>query len=118
MSRSVSLGDVAAHVLATPLEQQDAPPILAKRTSHARKIDEAKREERDAATLARAKKALAQQSHQTLRASGATATDASLETKLRKIATRGVIDLFTTVRAQQREDAAAAKPKNKRCSRV
>ena len=115
MSRSVSLGDVATHVLDIPLGQ-DAPPILAKRTSHARKIDEAKREERDAATLSRAKKALAKQSHHTLRA-GATATDASLETKLRKIATRGVIDLFTSVRAQQREDAAV-KPKNKRQRRA
>ena len=62
----VSLGDVAQQVLGLALPGEGAP-ILAKRKSVERKIDEAKREERDSHALSRAKRSLAVQAHRKLR---------------------------------------------------
>jgi len=109
----VSLGDVAQQVLGLALPEEGAP-ILAKRKSVERKIDEAKREERDSHALSRAKRSLAVQAHRKLRGAKAGDTDAVLEGKLRKIATGGVIQLFNNVRALQREPEPSKQKKRER----
>jgi hypothetical protein len=104
----VSLGDVASRLLGYSLpESSTAAPILAKRTSAVRKLDESKREEQEAQAVARAKKLLATQGHLTLRdkqgqVSSIDASSAVLEKSLRKIATRGVVQLFNAVRTAQK----------------
>ena len=108
----VSLGDVAQQVLGLPLAGEGAP-ILAKRKSIERKVDEAKREERDSHALSRAKRSLAVQAHRKLRGAKAGESDGVLEAELRKIATGGVIQLFNSVRAQQREPAEPSKQKKR-----
>lgn len=114
----VSLGDVASRLLGYSLpESSTAAPILAKRTSAVRKLDESKREEQEAQAVARAKKLLAMQGHLTLRdkqgqMSSTDASSAVLEKSLRKIATRGVVQLFNAVRTAQKnnpEEKKAAK---------
>ena len=102
MAARVSLGDVAASILDASLP--DGPPILARRRGPERRLAEAKAEEREQSAVARAKRALAEQPHQSLRAAGAAASDPVLETKLRKIATRGVVQLFNAVRAAQKDE--------------
>ena len=89
----VSLADVAARLLEQPLPSSSGgAPILARRSSAVRQIDDAKREEREAAAISRAKRSLATQAHTTLR-TGADASSAVLERQLKKIATRGVVQV-------------------------
>ncbi|EOD10477.1 hypothetical protein EMIHUDRAFT_452681 [Emiliania huxleyi CCMP1516] len=110
----VSLADVAARLLEQPLPSSSGgAPILARRSSAVRQIDDAKREEREAAAISRAKRSLATQAHTTLR-TGADASSAVLERQLKKIATRGVVQLFNAVRAAQKEAPEAAPTKAKR----
>lgn len=100
----VSLSDVASSILDASLP--DGVPILSRRKGIEKKLAEAKAAEREQAAVAKAKRALAEQPHQSLRgmaAEGIT-SDASLETELRKIATRGVVQLFNAVRAAQKDD--------------
>lgn len=120
----VTLGDVAARLLDHRLpEVSSFAPILARRASAVRKLDEAKRDEREATALARAKKVLATQGHLTLRdkKGAASATDASsavLEKTLRKIATRGVVQLFNAVRTAQKDRPREVQKKVKRQKRA
>lgn len=105
MARRVAIGEVALNILDATLPSEGAP-ILAKRKSHERKIDEAKQEERDDAALSRAKKVVKEQGHQTLRVTSdapAAMVDPVMETALRKTATRGVVSLFNAVREAQKE---------------
>lgn len=106
-SARVSLGDVAAGILDGSLPLGEGP-ILARRKGPERKIAEAKAEEREQAAVSRAKRALAEQPHQPLRKTGLVTTkpttDLVLETSLRKIATRGVVQLFNAVRTSQKTD--------------
>ena len=100
----VSLGDVAASILDASLPGGDAP-ILARRKGPERRIAEAKAEEREQSAVSRAKRALAEQPHQALRkTANVQSTDLVLETSLRKIATRGVVQLFNAVRTAQKTD--------------
>ena len=118
-TRRVAIGDVAANILDAALPLEGAP-ILAKRKSAERKIDEAKREEKETAALSRAKRVLQAQGHQTLRVTSdapATEVDPVLETALRKTATRGVVSLFNAVREaqkEQRQDDKAKAPKRRK----
>ena len=112
-SAKVSLGDVAAAVLDAALPETSAPPILAKKRSLERRVDEAKRQEREAVALTKAKKVVASKQHSSVRithktvaagsADGAMLVDVALEASLRRIATRGVVQLFNSVRAAQRD---------------
>mgnify|MGYP003684881129 CR=1 FL=1 len=110
----VRLEDVAARLLGYDLPASSTTPILAKRSSTVRKIDEAKQEEKEALAISRAKKMLATHGHLTLRdkqgqVSAASASNVVLEKSLRKIATRGVVQLFNAVRTAQKD-----KPERKR----
>jgi hypothetical protein len=99
----VSLSDVASSILDAPLPE--GVPILARRKGPARRIAEAKAEEREQGAVSKAKRALIEQPHQPLRGTAAVvANNAVLETQLRKIATRGVVQLFNAVRAAQKDD--------------
>ena len=60
MARRVAIGEVALNILDASLPSEGAP-ILAKRKSYERKIDEAKQEERDTAALSRARKVVKEQ---------------------------------------------------------
>jgi very-short-patch-repair endonuclease len=113
MARRVAIGDVAANILDQPLPAEGAP-ILAKRKSVVRKIDEAKHEEKEERELSRAKRVLKEQGHQTLRVTSdtpATEVDPAHETMLRKTATRGVVSLFNALRAAQKEQQQEGRPK-------
>ncbi len=113
MARRVAIGEVVLNILDASLPSEGVP-ILAKRKSAARKIDEAKQEERDTAALSRAKKVVKEQGHQTLRVTSdapAAVLDPVLETTLRKTATRGVVSLFNAVREAQKEQRQEAKAK-------
>ena len=61
-----SLGSIALKVLDAPLSS--GAPVLAKRKSVVAKVDDAKREEKEAAELARARRAAQTSAHQSLRA--------------------------------------------------
>ena len=116
MARRVAIGEVALNILDAPLPSEGAP-ILAKRKSHERKIDEAKQEERDTAALSRARKVVKEQGHQTLRVTSdapAAMVDPVMETALRKTATRGVVSLFNAVREAQKEVRQEAKTKTQK----
>ncbi len=116
MARRVAIGEVALNILDATLPSEGAP-ILAKRKSHERKIDEAKQEERDDAALSRAKKVVKEQGHQTLRVTSdapAAMVDPVMETALRKTATRGVVSLFNAVREAQKEVRQEAKTKTQK----
>lgn len=116
----MSLGDVAARLLGYGLPAaSSAAPILAKRSSTVRKLDDGKREEQEAHQIARAKKLLAMQGHLTLRdkkgqVSSIDATSAVLEKTLRKVATRGVVQLFNAVRTAQKDKPEEKKASGKR----
>ena len=97
----VSLGDVAASILDASLP--DGPPILARRRGPERRLAEARAEEREQAVVAKAKRSLSEQPHRALKSASAPA-DPVLETSLRKIATRGVVQLFNAVRTAQKDD--------------
>ena len=129
-----SLGSIALKVLDAPLKA--GAPVLAKRKSVVAKVDDAKREEKEAAELARARRAAQTSAHQSLRARGAssesgaaaaaaaaaaavaaaggadvarqTTGDPVLETRLRRLATRGVVTLFNAVHEAQRRPAEEA----------
>ena len=123
-----SLGSIALKVLDAPLAS--GAPVLAKRKSVVAKVDDAKREEKEAAELARARRAAQTSAHQSLRARGAssesgaaaaavaaaggadvarqTTGDPVLETRLRRLATRGVVTLFNAVHEAQRRPAEEA----------
>ena len=115
----ISLGEIASRVLDTPLSSS-AVPILARKKSHERKLDEAKKEEREALAVTRAKKLMATQAHLTTRvkrgidADVSGANDPVLETTLRKIATKGVVALFNQVRSAQRNLPEKETKKKKR----
>ena len=109
---TVAIGDVAANILGAPLPSSASAPILAKRKGVERKVDEAKREERDTFALAKAKKLVAEQGHTTLRVKSdapAARVDPVLETMLRKTSTRGVVSLFNAVREAQKEQRQVGK---------
>ena len=129
-----SLGSIALKVLDAPLKS--GAPVLAKRKSVVAKVDDAKREEKEAAELARARRAAQTSAHQSLRARGAssesgaaaaaaaaaaavaaaggadvarqTTGDPVLETRLRRLATRGVVTLFNAVHEAQKRPAEEA----------
>ena len=116
MARRVAIGEVALNILDASLPSEGVP-ILAKRKSAERKIDEAKQEERDEAALSRAKKVVKEQGHQTLRVTSdapAAMVDPVMETTLRKTATRGVVSLFNAVREAQKEQKQEAKTKTQK----
>ena len=99
----------------------DANPILSKRPGIERQLAADVRAEKERAALKRAKKGLADQPHIPLNPrlvkKGAPKQDLVLETSLKKIATRGVVQLFNAVRSAQRTDDADddnGKPKTKR----
>lgn len=109
---TVAIGDVAANILGAALPSSSSAPILAKRKSVERKVDEAKHEERETQALAKAKKLVAEQGHTTLRVKSdapAARVDPVLETMLRKTATRGVVSLFNAVREAQKEQKQVGK---------
>lgn len=107
--RPTSFGDIASSILDASLPA--GPPILARRRGPEKRLAEAKAEEREAAAVQRAKRALGEQPHRDLR-KPESASDPVLETNMRKIATRGVVQLFNAVRAAQRtdDDDGSAKP--------
>ena len=116
MARRVAIGEVALNILDASLPSEGAP-ILAKRKSYERKIDEAKQEERDTAALSRARKVVKEQGHQTLRVKSdapVAIVDPVLETALRKTATRGVVSLFNAVREAQKEVRRETKTKTQK----
>ena len=116
MARRVAIGEVALNILDASLPSEGAP-ILAKRKSYERKIDEAKQEERDTAALSRARKVVKEQGHQTLRVTSdapVAIVDPVLETALRKTATRGVVSLFNAVREAQKEVRRETKTKTQK----
>ena len=112
----VTLGDVAGSILDAKLPA--GGPILARRRGPERKLEEEKKEEREQQAVARAKRALTEKPHKTLRATSSKAThDPVLEMTLRKVATKGVVALFNAVRTAQRDedpDRIAKKGKRKR----
>ena len=110
-SARVSLADVATSILDASLPS--GPPILARRRGPERRIAEAKAEERELVAIQKAKRALAEQPHHDLRRSQAQ-SDPVLEKQLRKIATRGVVQLFNAVRTAQRDDTDDGGRKAKR----
>ena len=110
---AVSLGDVAAGILDAPLSSnQAAAPILARRRGPEKRLAEAKQEERDAAALARAKRALAGNAHKKLHEPSA--TNAALEKMLKKTATQGVVALFNAVRTAQKDTSKESSKDRKR----
>ena len=112
-SAAVSLGDVASSILDAALTSNDAAvPILARRRGPEKRIAEAKAEEREAAAVHRAKRALSGQSHQTLR--GPASHDPVLEKMLKKTATNGVVALFNAVRSAQKDDPVRSKDRKRR----
>lgn len=112
----VTLGDVAGSILDAKLPA--GGPILARRRGPERKLEEEKKEEREQQAILRAKRALSEKPHKTLRASSSKAThDPVLETMLRKTATKGVVALFNAVRTAQKDEdpnQAAKRTKRKR----
>lgn len=100
--RPSTLGGIAASILDANLPAGDAP-ILARRKSVTRILEEAKAEEREAAAVVRAKRALGERAHH----ASASHDDPVLETMLRKVATRGVVAIFNAVRTAQKEQPAA-----------
>ena len=111
-----SLGDVARRVLAAPV---DGGPVLAKRSSITQAIDQELKNQKEETAIAHAKKVLAAQQSLTHRLAkrpqkSKVQPDLVLETNLRKIATKGVVQLFNAVRAAQRSaDVEPAKKKAK-----
>ena len=114
MSR-VSIGDVAASILDASLPA--GPPILARRRGPERRLAEAKAEEREQIAIQKAKRALAEQPHHDLRKPD-TAGNLVLETTLRKIATRGVVQLFNAVRTAQRNEDETAESVGRKAKRA
>ena len=108
---ATGFGAAAAAILDGKLPQDAKKPILARRKSLERNIEDTKRQEREDNELAKAKKSLAIQSHQQLRAgpkqqamvtrSPIIAHNPGLEKQLKKIATQGIVTLFNAVRQAQ-----------------
>lgn len=111
MAARISMADVASSILDASLPA--GPPILARRRGPERRLAEAKAEEREAVQIQKAKRALSEQPHRDLRRAGL-ASDPALETNLRKIATRGVVQLFNAVRSAQKDDDDGGGRKAKR----
>lgn len=105
------MADVATSILDASLPS--GPPILARRRGPERKLAEAKAEERELLALQKAKRALVEQPHHDLRRPEV-ASDPVLETSLRKIATRGVVQLFNAVRTAQKDEEDGPKTKRTR----
>lgn len=109
-----SLAEVATKLLAAPLDKTKATPVLARKPQAVQAVDDAIQAHKDAAKLARAKKIVAQTQSTTVHVEkravqlNPSLTDPTLEKQLRRVATKGVVQLFNAVRSAQR--AADAEP--------
>lgn len=120
MTARISLGDVAGSILDAKLPA-GAAPILVRNKGAERKLEEAKKEEKERLELAKAKHALKESAHHEMKpkkSADAAVADPVRETMLRKVATRGVVALFNAVRTAQKDappkEAAGSKRKRHR----
>lgn len=111
-----TMGDIVSGILDAPLPS-GAAPILARRRGPEQKIAQAKAEEREAATLLKAKRALKGSAHKKLKGKGAVESDPVLETMLKKIATKGVVELFNAVRNAQKDEPDQLQRKDRKRKR-